>query len=259
MSVDFDTYIPGRSLFHRLDPRVKLWSTLLALTLVFLLQTLPSQAAFLTICHAALLLAAIPWRALIRLWQQMAVLLIFILLLQPFFVPQGNLLLVVGPLQLTTGGIGLAVRLALRAMSIAMVVAGLLFTTKQTTLVQALVRLGLPYTWGLTISLALRFLPAIQGLFHAIRDAQAARGWTAEGNLFQRSKDYLPILVAVVIGTLRMSDQLTLALAARGLETTRRRTTWHPLQMQSRDWAFATVVTLGFGLFLYWRLGVGII
>ena len=79
------------------------------------------------------------------------------------------------------------------------------------------VRLGLPYTWGLTFSLTLRFLPAIQQLFVTVREAQAARGWVAEGNLFRRFRNYLPVLVAVIIGTLRMSDRLTLALAARGM------------------------------------------
>ena len=110
-----------------------------------------------------------------------------------------------------------------------------------------MVKLGLPYTWGLTISLALRFLPAIEDLFHKVRDAQSARGWVAEGNLFKRVREYIPILVAVLIGTLRMSDQLTLALAARGIEGARPRSTWRELRMAPRDWWFVAVVTVGFG------------
>lgn len=254
MTVVFDTYVPGTSLLHRLDPRVKLWGMVLSLMLVFLLPGPGLQALCLFVIHAVLVASGVPWRSLGRLWRDMAVLLALILLLQPFFNPSGDTLIAAGPVQLTTGGLANAVRLALRAVSIALVVAGLLFTTEHRTLIRALVRLGIPYIWGLTISLALRFLPAIQGLFHAVRDAQAARGWIPQGNLFRRLKDYIPILVAVLISTLRMSDDLTLALAARGLETTRQRTTWHELQMTARDWAFAAAVTVAFGLFLLGRV-----
>jgi energy-coupling factor transport system permease protein len=156
-------------------------------------------------------------------------------------------------LQVTLGGLSDAMRLALRATNIAFITGGLLFTTPQPALVRALVKLGLPYTWGLTISLALRFLPAIQNLFHNVRNAQAARGWTATGNLFRRFRDYIPILVAVLIGTLRMSDQLTLALAARGVEAMHQRTTWRDLHMTARDWGVLAGVTLVVGLLAWWR------
>jgi energy-coupling factor transporter transmembrane protein EcfT len=59
----------------------------------------------------------------------------------------------------------------------------------------------------------------------------------------------------VLIGTLRMSDQLTLALAARGLETTRQRTTWRDLQMTRRDWIALVSITIVGGLLAWRRYG----
>ncbi|MGC9335849.1 MAG: energy-coupling factor transporter transmembrane component T family protein, partial [Anaerolineae bacterium] len=187
------------------------------------------------------------------LWQQMSILIILIIVLQPFLRPAGAELLSLGPLHLTVGGILDAIRLALRALNIAFFAAGLLFTTAHRALVRALVRLGLPYTWGLTISLALRFLPAIQSLFRAVHDAQAARGWVAQGNPLRRLREYLPVLVAVIIGTLQMSDQLTLALAVRGLEHSGERTTWRDIRMGTLDWLFLALSTAIFGVFLGWR------
>jgi energy-coupling factor transport system permease protein len=251
MTVIFDTYVPGTSLLHRLDPRVKLWCALLSTVTVFLLTDLILQAVFIVGIHAVLLISGIPFRILGRLWRQMAVLVLLILVLQPFFQPAGRQLLTLGPLTLTVGGFLEALRLALRALSIAFVTAGVLYTTDHPTLVRGFVSLGLPYTWGLTISLALRFLPAIQNLYHAVRDAQAARGWVAEGNLLRRFRGYIPVLVAVLIGTLRTSDQLTLALAARGLGTATARTSWHPLRLDVRDWGFAISWTVAFTLFLW--------
>ncbi len=256
MTIVFDTYVPGGSLLHRLDPRVKLWGVMLALTLAFLLPDLLSQAVFIVAIHAVVLVSGISWRVLVRVWRQMAILLVLIMALQPFFRPHGALLVAIGPLRLTMGGLEEALRLAMRAVGIAFAMAALLFTTEHNALIRALVRLGLPYTWGLTVSLALRFLPAIQSLFRAVRDAQAARGWVAEGNLIRRFREYIPVLVAVMIGTLRMSDQLTLSLAARGLETMQRRTTWRDLHMRWHDWSVLILTSLGFGAFILWRFGL---
>ena len=254
MSLVFDLYVPGRSWLHKLDPRVKLWGVVVGIVMAFVLPYAPVQALLLAGIHALLLLAGIPWRTLRSVWRQMAVLVVILLLLQPFFKPEGALLLAAGPLRLTLGGLYGAVLLALRALVIAFIAGGLLFTTEQGALVRAFVRLGFPYTWGLTISLTLRFLPAIQNLFVVVRDAQAARGWVVEGNFFRRLREYLPVLIAVIIGTLRMSDQLTLALAARGLGAAHGRTVWHDLRMRRADWFAAVGLTLLLAGLLWRRL-----
>jgi energy-coupling factor transport system permease protein len=253
MSVVFSNYVPGSSLLHRLDPRVKLWMTGLMLAAIFMMPSLTAQAALLVVVHALLIASGVPWSSLGSLWRQMSILVILILVLQPFLRPAGAELLRLGPLALTVGGVMDAARLALRALNIAFFVAGLLFTTEHRALVRALVRLGLPYTWGLTISLALRFLPAIQSLFRAVHDAQAARGWVAQGNPLRRLREYLPVLVAVIIGTLRMSDQLTLALAVRGLEHSKERTTWRDIRMGGRDWLLLALSTVIFAFFTWWH------
>ncbi len=250
MSLALDFYSPGKSWLHQLDPRVKLWGTLLGVIATLLLPTVWAQALFLAGIHLVLYSAGIPWRMVRWLWTQMAVLTVFIVVLQPFFSPSGAVWLAWGPLRLTQGGVESAARLALRALNMAFVTGGLLFTTDQRALVRAFVRLGLPYTWGLTLSLTLRFLPAIQSLFVAVREAQAARGWTPRGNFFRRARDYSPVLVAVIIGTLRLSDQLTLALAARGLGVSQGRSVWREIHMQRRDWVVGALITVAFAALL---------
>ncbi len=248
MSLAYDLYTPGNSWLHRLDPRVKLWGTTLGAAIAFALPSVVLHALFLLGTHLLLSLAGVPRRRFVWLWRQMLVLVALILALQPFFVPSGKVLVDWGPIQLTMGGLYASLLLALRALNLAFVVGGLLFTTSQWALVRAFVRLGLPYTWGLTITLTLRFIPTIESLFVTVREAQAARGWVSEGNFLQRLRDYLPVLVAVVIGTLRMSDQLTLALAARGLAPAPR-TSWRELEMRPADWIALALITLGTGLF----------
>ncbi|TFG73787.1 MAG: energy-coupling factor transporter transmembrane protein EcfT [Anaerolineales bacterium] len=256
MSFIFDIYIPGVSFLHNLDPRVKLWGALCSVVMLFWLPGVLLPAILLSLFHLVLLLAGVSACRLLKLWRQMAVLVALILFLQPFFHPDGREIFALGPLRLTFEGIYDALRLAIRAMGFAFALAIVLFTTEHPMLVLAFVRLGLPYTWGLTISLALRFLPAIQNLFHAIRDAQASRGWIASGGMFKRFREYFPVLIAVIVGTLRMSDQLTLALAARGLDTSEQRTRWRDLHMRTSDWAWTAILTLGFAGFILWRIVV---
>jgi len=246
VSLVFDLYVSGDSWLHNLDPRVKLWTALLGIVTTFLLDSLVPQAAFLIGVHVLLRCASVPWRSLRWVWRQMAILLLFILILQPFFTPSGASLIALGPLRLTWGGVQSALLLALRTISMALITIGILFTTDQHALVRAFVGLGLPYTWGLTLSLTLRFLPTMQRLFSTVREAQSARGWLPHGNFVRRARDYIPVVVAVVIGTMRLSDQLTLALAARGLGDLHIRTVWRELSMQRRDWAVLTIVTLTF-------------
>jgi len=256
MSLAFDSYVPGASFLHRLDPRVKLWCLLLGSVALFLVPALLPLLGFLIAWHLLLLAAGISWRALARLWKQMGILILLILVLNPLIRSEGTALLTLGPLRLTVEGLQYAALLATRTLTLGFLLAALMFTTANTDLVRGLVRLGLPYSWGLTLSLTLRFLPAIQSLFWAVQEAQAARGWVPSGGLVRRLRSYFPILVAVIVGTLRLSDQLTLALIARGLSSSGRRTVWRDLKMQPADWFALALSTLAFFVLVLWRSGM---
>lgn len=219
---------------------------LLGVLLTLRWKQLLLQAIFVLILLLTLRLAGVSWRLLGWLWHQMRPLVVLMLLLQPFFAPSGKVLAQFGPLTLSLGGVMSGAALALRVLAMAFLTGGLLFTTDQRALVRAFVRLGLPYTWGLTLSLTLRFLPALGNLATTVREAQASRGWVAEGNLIRRARDYLPVLIAVVIGALRLSDQLTLALAARGLEHAQGRTAWRELRFRRLDWWLMGLSTVAF-------------
>jgi energy-coupling factor transport system permease protein len=143
---------------------------------------------------------------------------------------------------------------ALRAATLAFVAATLLLTTDPNRLVQGLVKLGLPYPWGLTVGLAIRYLPTAYSLFAAIGEAQQARGWiVGQGGFVQRARSYVPILVATIIASLRLSDNLGMALAARGLGYPARRTALYDVQFKAADWLALIVSTLAFAGLLVLR------
>jgi energy-coupling factor transport system permease protein len=260
MSHGFDLYLRRDSWLHRFDPRSKLWAVLLAGTVGLVYKQIAVLACLLILAHLILLSARIPAGRIRWLWGRLAPLLVMILILQPLFAPgPGPDLLSLGPLRLTVSGILDGVSFALRAASLAFLAAVLLLTTDPTDLVQGLTKLGLPYSWGLTVGLAIRYLPTTYGLYLTINEAQQARGWiVGKGNLVQRARSYLPILVATIIAALRLSDGLALALAARGLDYPAQRTVLHDVRMQPADWLAVAVSTVLFAGLVALRYGLGV-
>jgi len=260
MSFSYDLYVPRASWLHALDPRVKLWATGLGMATALLLRQPPALAALLILAHVILLSARIPAERLRWVWARMAPVTLFILLLQPWTLPNaGPALVEMGPLRLTAAGLVSAVAFALRANALAFIAAALLLTTDQTHLVRGLVRLGLPYNWGLTISLALRYLPTTYGMYQSIVEAQRARGWAPGGEsglrrFVGRVRSYLPVLVAVMIGAIRLSDRLALALTARGLDAGPR-TVWQEIRMTRGDWLALAATSGAFVALLAARFG----
>jgi energy-coupling factor transport system permease protein len=259
MSQSFDLYLPRDSWLHRLDPRTKLWTVLLAGTAGLIYRQIGVLACLLILAHLVLLSARIPASRIGWLWRRLAPLLVMILILQPIFVPgPGPDLFAFGPLRITQSGILEGISFALRAATLAFVAAALLLATEPNDLVQGLVKLGLPYPWGLTVGLAIRYLPTTYGLYVTIHEAQQARGWiVGKGNLIQRARSYLPILVATIIAALRLSDGLGLALAARGLDYPVRRTVLNDVCMATADWFAIALATLLFAGLVALRYGLG--
>jgi len=255
---NFELYSPTGSRLHRLDPRTKLWGVLLASAAALAYRQIGVLAGVLLLAHIALLAARIPLARLRWVWSRLLPLLLMILVLQPVFAPgTGPDLWRIGPVRWTMAGLLDGVSFALRAAALAFLAAILLLTTDSARLVQSLVKLGLPYPWGMTIGLAVRYLPETYGLFVSVTEAQQARGWTiGQGRFPQRLRSYLPVLVATIIASLRKADSLGLALAARGLGYTSRRTVLHDVQMRAADWLVLTLTTAAFAGLMLLRLGL---
>jgi len=260
--MQFDLYVPRQSWLHQLDPRTKLLLTLVGLILPLVFQELLVLAGILAAFHLLLLTAGIRWEQMRWLWARMLPLTVMILLLQPFFASAAGepVIWQAGPLRWTVGGVLSAGAFALRANGMAFAAAGLLYTTEPTLMVRGLVKWGLPFEWGVTVSLAIRYLPTTYGLYQSIHEAQQVRGWDpGRGNPLRRIRNYLPTLVAVMIAALRMADNLGMALAARGFGAPRGvpRTTLRDIRLRSADWLAMAGLALVLAAALMWRYGSG--
>lgn len=244
----FDLYCPRRGWLHTLDPRTKFGVALLG-TLLFITQSdVCILLGVLFMQHLILFSGRIPLARITWVWRQLFRLLLFIMLVWPWFAERGGQTwLTLGPLALTTAGIADATAIALRIVGMSLWVFFILFTTRQSHLVQGMVRLGLPFEWGLVLAIALRYIPTFFFTIQHIRDAQAARAWAPRGNIIERLRGMIPLLVAFIVNVIRTGDTLAMALATRGVGRNTPRTSRIRLHMRWRDWsvlACSTALTI---------------
>ena len=237
MSFAFDLYVDRPSWLHRLDPRTKLAFVAFSSILLLSFSDPFVSATFLLGIHGILWSGKVPISRLRWAWQRMWPITFLILVLWPIFYPQGDeVLWQVWRVRITTQGLWQGLSMALRVDALAFAFLVLLFSTDQARLVRSLVKLGLPYEWGLTLAIALRYLPTLYGIYATVSEAQQARGWViGEGNFVRRIKSYLPILVAVIVTSLRLADNLSMALAARGFQSGTKRTYLKELKLGPAD------------------------
>ncbi len=262
MSFNFDLYVSRRSWLHRADPRVKLAFVVLGTVALLLFKNLWLMLVALAALHALVFSAGVPRSRVGWVWRAMLPLNVLIPLLWVIFYPEGEVVLVrFWFIRVTAFSVVRGVALALRLDAIAFVWFSWLFTTDQTTLVRSLVRLGLPYEWGLVLALSLRYIPTFYGLFGVVREAQQSRGLDlSAGPWLTRLRAYLPILIAMMISALRTAEKLGMALEARALGVPGvQRTAFREIAFRPLDYVYlAAALALFAGLiWLRWGYGLG--
>ncbi len=254
-------YQPGESWVHRADPRVKLAFVVISMLLLLVWQhpliVLAAVLGLVGLYRSAGLPASNIWRV------GRAVLPVGLLLaaLRAIFYPEGPALVVLGPLQITGGGLAQGATLGLRLLAVALAIFLWLYTTETQRIVRGLVKLGLPYPWGLSIGLALRFIPTIRENYDTIVQAQRARGLDLERTRgLGRVRALLPGLIALMVSSLRASENVARALEARAFGAPGvRRSYLVDLAFRPVDWLLLLLLGLGAGanLLLYFRFGFG--
>ena len=161
-------------------------------------------------------------------------------------------------LSVTAEGIDMGVKMAVRLILLLLFSSVLTFTTSPIVLtdgIENLLRpfkkLGVPaHELAMMMNIALRFIPTLLDETDRIMNAQTSRGADfASGNIFQRMKNMLPLLVPLFISAFRRADELAVAMEARCYRGGEGRTRMHELVYASRDYlAFALIIILAVGL-----------
>lgn len=111
---------------------------------------------------------------------------------------------------------------------------------------------------SMMMSIALRFIPILLEETDKIMKAQIARGADFEsGNLIQKAKSMVPLLVPLFISAFRRANDLAMAMEARCYNGGEGRTQMKPLKYHSRDYIAYLFVFLYLGVSIVFRI-VGI-
>lgn len=249
-------YLPASSPVHESDPRVKIAALVLLSLLILHLNILGIGLAYILVLGLALL-ARISWRDLWGasrpVWPLFIILLGFYLIFTPgvplieilpgrFYISQEGLdmgLLLVGRFWLLV----LAAEILTMSTSIAELTVGL------QKFLEPLRVIGISsHNLALMVSLAFRFLPALQIEMNQMRDAQVARG-ANDDSLRARLRAVKYITIPLVFNIIRRSEELVTAMEARGYKPGIRSYLYEPV-LDGKDWL--AIVLIGLAGFAVW-------
>ena len=236
-------YYPADSVIHKLDPRVKLVGTFAFLFSLFLGKGIASYAVATVFLAAMIKLSKVPFKMIIK---GLKAIIIVLLITVSFnlFLTSGEVIFRLGFLKITKEGISVAFFMGLRLIYLVIGASLMTLTTTPNDLTDGLESLLAPlnkikvpvHEISMMMSIALRFIPILMEETDRIMKAQTARGADFEsGNLIQKAKAMVPLLVPLFISAFRRANDLAMAMEARCYRGGDGRTKMKPLKYEKRD------------------------
>lgn len=237
-------YFPGTTPIHKMDPRTKILSVILYIIALFSCKGIVAYALTLVYLIAAVKISKIKLKTILKGVKPVIIIIVFTAILNMFYT-QGHVLVKLWKFQITEEGIKNAVLMVAR---IIMLITGtflLTYTTSPITLTDGLERLMGPlkkihmpvHELAMMMSIALRFIPILLEETDKIMKAQVARGADFEnGNLIQKAKNMVPLLVPLFLSAFRRANDLAMAMEARCYRGGEGRTKMKPLLYEKRDY-----------------------
>lgn len=238
-------YFAIDSAIHRLDPRSKLLSSLLLMA--FLLAS--KRTILILICILFLLvilkIAKLPPRVVLRnlrpfLW-------LFLLTFVVHLIYSHDRVLFRIPFigfTVTHSGLERGFFYTFR-IALLIITAGILTaTTAPIELTDAIAKLAVPLRklkvpvqeFAMMMAIAMRFVPILLEEADRIRKAQLLRGAQFEGNIVQRAKSVVPLILPLFVSAFKKADDLAVAMESRCYQIGKGRTSFRELKFRAGDY-----------------------
>jgi energy-coupling factor transport system permease protein len=157
------------------------------------------------------------------------------------------------------GAVISGISMSIRFIALISIFSVFFLTTSPEDLTQSMVQMRIPYDYALTFNMAMRFVPTLGREAEIIMDAQKSRGLEMEkGNLIQRIRNYIPVLIPLIISSFRRAELVADAMESRAFGASKKRSSLYVLRMESRDALFIAVSVASFLLLISVRLVLGI-
>ncbi len=241
---------PGRTIIHKLDPRIKLIISILLLTttlmylevtvitIVIIVEAMIAYVARVVGRWAKTVYGAAPLIALVFLMNYTA-----------------NVFMVGEAFNLE--GLYRAFAAAYRLVALLAAFSVFFLTTTPEELGMALTKLKVPYIYTFAFISAIRFAPVLAQELNSILDAQRSRGLELDkGGPITRARRYIPVLVPLLVSVLRRSYELAEAMEVKCFGAKKERTYLKTLRLEKRDYIALSLTLTLFTLSTYTRLMV---
>lgn len=245
-------YYPGSSWIHKLDPRVKIMATILFIVALFVVDDFIGFGIAAAGLASVIIISKVPLSFILRGLKPVFLIISFTLIINMFMI-KGEVLVSFWVLEITREGLRTAIFMAIRLILLIIGSSLLTLTTKPISLtdgIEALLtpfkKIGVPsHDLAMMMTIALRFIPTLMEETDKIMKAQQARGADFEsGNLMNRAKALIPILVPLFISAFRIAHDLAMAMEARCYGCDIKRTRMNGMKLCSRDLAASILFVL---------------
>ena len=264
-------YYPAQSPVHRLDPRVKIICTLIFLVSLFVQNSLLGYAVATIFLMIVIKASQVPLKFMLKGLKAIVILLLFTVVMNLFLTKGGETLVHFWIFTITEQGLRVSVFMAIRLIYLIVGSSLMTLTTTPNSLtdgiesvLKPLNKINVPvHEIAMMMSIALRFIPILFEETDKIMKAQIARGADLEsGNIIQKTKAMVPILVPLFVSAFRRANDLAMAMEARCYCGGEGRTKMKPLVYEKRDYlaytfsVFYLVVVIIVGHFIPFKVWI---
>ena len=249
-------YYPTGSVIHEMDPRTKLFVTFLYMVMLFLVKSVTGFIGMFVFLMIPVIVSRVPIGYILRGLKG-----IFLLILITFIL---NLVMTPGKeiyrfyfLTITDKGLKMSLIMATRLVLLVSATSLMTLVTSPISLTDGLEKLmdrvpllrRYSHEMAMMMSIALRFIPTLMEETDRIINAQKSRGADFEsGNIFNRLKAYVPVLIPLFMSAFQRAEDLALAMEARCYRGGKNRTRMKELKYTKADYSgyFYAVLFIAF-------------
>lgn len=254
-------HYPIESIVHELDPRLKILITFAYIVSLFIIQSFPVYILVVLFLALTISFSKVPIKFVLKGLKPIFVIILITFFINLFMTP-GEQIFKLFFLKVTKEGVYQAGFMALRLVLLIMGTSILTLTTSPILLTDGIERLlspfkriGLPaHELAMMMTIALRFIPTLMEETEKIMKAQKARGADFEsGNIINRAKNLVPLLVPLFISAFRRADELAMAMESRCYRGGENRTRMRQLAFRKNDYIALIVFVVYFAAIIVLR------
>ena len=237
-------YYQAESVIHRLDPRVKLLMTLVYIVSLFASDTVAGYIIATIFLMTTIFLSKVPVKYMLRGLKSLIFILVFSAVFILIFTKGENVIAKVWIFSISVEGIINAAKMIYRLLLLIVGSSVMTLTTTPTDIADGLEKAFNPLKYikvpvheiSMMISIAFRFIPILVEETNKIMNAQIARGADFEsGGIIKKAKGLMPLLVPLIISSIKRALDLATAMEARCYRGGDGRTKMKPLSYKKND------------------------